>query len=137
MVAGAGSPEGLRTQVIAAAGSGKTLIGVEAANRLSARRVPVLVPTPDLMLRSAAAWRAGGRQGAMTGVCSLRAADGQGLPCTTDPDDLIAWTEGPETVTVFATYASVGMGTRDPALWPAGAEGHASTRVHAARHRLR
>lgn len=104
-------PEGLRTQVIAATGSGKTLIGVEAANRLSARRVLVLVPTLDLLLQSAAAWRAGGRQGAMIGVCSLRAADGQGLPCTTDPDDLIAWTEGPETVTVFATYASVGMGT--------------------------
>ncbi|MGW3668160.1 DEAD/DEAH box helicase family protein [Streptomyces sp. NPDC005141] len=34
-------PEGLRAQVIAATGSGKTLIGVESANRLSARRVLV------------------------------------------------------------------------------------------------
>ncbi|MEU2625316.1 Helicase associated domain protein [Streptomyces sp. NPDC007157] len=104
-------PEGLRTQVIAATGSGKTLIGVEAANRLSARRVLVLVPTLDLLLQMAAAWRAGGRRGAMIGVCSLRGADSQGVPCTTDPDELIAWTAGPETVTVFATYASVGMGT--------------------------
>lgn len=105
------SPEGLRTQVIAATGSGKTLIGVESANRLSARRVLVLVPTLDLLLQMATAWRAGGRHGAMIGVCSLRGADSQGVPCTTDPDELIAWTAGPETVTVFATYASVGMGT--------------------------
>ncbi|MGX1541104.1 Helicase associated domain protein [Streptomyces adustus] len=104
-------PEGLRTQVIAATGSGKTLVGVAAADRLSARRVLVLVPTLDLLLQMAAAWRAGGRRGAMIGVCSLRGADSQGLPCSTDPDELIAWTAGPETVTVFATYASVGMGT--------------------------
>ncbi|MGY5052396.1 Helicase associated domain protein [Streptomyces sp. 900105755] len=104
-------PEGLRTQVIAATGSGKTLIGVESANRLSARRVLVLVPTLDLLVQMAAAWRAGGRHGAMIGVCSLRGADSPGLPCTTDPDELIAWTDGPEMVTVFATYASVGMGT--------------------------
>ncbi|MEU2339501.1 Helicase associated domain protein [Streptomyces sp. NPDC013172] len=104
-------PEGLRTQVIAATGSGKTLIGVAAADRLSARRVLVLVPTLDLLLQMASAWRAAGRRGAMIGVCSLRGADSQGLPCTTDPDELIAWTAGPEMVTVFATYASVGMGT--------------------------
>ncbi|WP_427925183.1 Helicase associated domain protein [Streptomyces sp. cg40] len=104
-------PGGLRTQVIAATGSGKTLIGVESANRLSARRVLVLVPTLDLLLQMTAAWRKGGRHGAMIGVCSLRGADSQGVPCTTDPDELVAWTAGPETVTVFATYASVGMGT--------------------------
>lgn len=104
-------PGGLRTQVIAATGSGKTLIGVESANRLSARRVLVLVPTLDLLLQMAAAWRQGGRHGAMVGVCSLRGPDSQGVPCTTDPDELIAWTAGPEAVTVFATYASLGMGT--------------------------
>ncbi|WP_217561791.1 DEAD/DEAH box helicase [Streptomyces sp. GbtcB6] len=104
-------PGGLRTQVIAATGSGKTLIGVESANRLSARRVLVLVPTLDLLLQMAAAWRQGGRHGAMVGVCSLRGADSQGVPCTTDPDELIAWTAGPEAVTVFATYASLGIGT--------------------------
>ncbi|KAB7832328.1 DEAD/DEAH box helicase family protein [Streptomyces mobaraensis] len=37
--------EGLRTQVIAATGSGKTLIAVEAARNLGARRVLILVPT--------------------------------------------------------------------------------------------
>ncbi|MFC8198336.1 Helicase associated domain protein [Streptomyces sp. NPDC057298] len=105
-------PEGLRAQVIAATGSGKTLIGAESAHRLSARRVLVLVPTLDLLTQMAGAWRRAGRSGAMVGVCSLRAEESQGLPCTTDPDELVAWMSGleTETVTVFATYASVGLG---------------------------
>ncbi|MFB7598352.1 Helicase associated domain protein [Streptomyces sp. NPDC056160] len=107
---GAIPPEGLRTQVIAATGSGKTLIGTEIANRLSARRVLVLVPTLDLLTQMTRAWRAGGRKGAMIGVCSLRADESDGIPCTTDPDELTAWVNGLETVTVFATYASVGLG---------------------------
>ncbi|MFF9803282.1 DEAD/DEAH box helicase family protein, partial [Streptomyces rochei] len=102
--------EGLRAQVIAATGSGKTLIAVEAARRLSARRVLVLVPTLDLLTQTAAAWRRGGRHGAMVGVCSLRAQDSEGIPCTTDPDELVAWVGGLETVTVYATYAAVGLG---------------------------
>ncbi|MCX4231847.1 DEAD/DEAH box helicase [Streptomyces ortus] len=103
-------PEGLRTQVIAATGSGKTLIGAESAHRLSARRVLVLVPTLDLLTQMAGAWRRAGRSGAMVGVCSLRAEESQGLPCTTDPDELVTWMSGLETVTVFATYAAVGLG---------------------------
>ncbi|KUN58233.1 helicase [Streptomyces griseorubiginosus] len=103
-------PEGMRTQVIAATGSGKTLIAAESAQRLSVRRVLVLVPTLDLLTQMAGAWRRAGRSGAMVGVCSLRAEESQGLPCTTDPDELVEWMHGLETVTVFATYASVGMG---------------------------
>ncbi|MFK8906241.1 Helicase associated domain protein [Streptomyces sp. YS-3] len=103
-------PEGLRTQVIAATGSGKTLIAVASAQRLHARRVLVLVPTLDLLTQMAAAWRAGGRTGAMVGVCSLRAEESDGIPCTTDPDELVAWLRGLDSVTVFATYASVGLG---------------------------
>ncbi|MGW1044764.1 Helicase associated domain protein [Streptomyces sp. NPDC002547] len=104
------SEQGLRTQVIAATGSGKTLIAVEAARRLAAGRVLVLVPTLDLLTQMAAAWRAGGRKGAMVGVCSLRAQDSDGIPCTTDPDELVAWTQDLGQVTVFATYAAVGLG---------------------------
>ncbi|MET9914312.1 Helicase associated domain protein [Streptomyces sp. NPDC006476] len=103
-------PEGLRTQVIAATGSGKSLIAAESAHRLSAHRVLVLVPTLDLLTQMASAWRRAGRGGAMIGVCSLRAEESQGLPCTTDPDELVEWMAGLETVTVFATYASVGLG---------------------------
>ncbi|MGW9122925.1 DEAD/DEAH box helicase family protein [Streptomyces sp. NPDC055663] len=68
--------EGLRTQVIAATGSGKTLIAVAAAEKLGARHVLVLVPTLDLLTQTATAWREGGRTGAMVGVCSLRADAG-------------------------------------------------------------
>ncbi|GGV97613.1 helicase [Streptomyces gelaticus] len=103
--------EGLRTQVIAATGSGKTLIAVAAAESLGARRVLVLVPTLDLLTQTAAAWREGGRAGAMIGVCSLRTADSDGVPCTTDPGELVSWVKGLERVTVFATYAAVGLGT--------------------------
>ncbi|MFJ8828251.1 Helicase associated domain protein [Streptomyces sp. NPDC102467] len=103
--------EGLRAQVISATGSGKTLMAVEAARQLKARRVLVLVPTLDLLTQTAAAWRAGGRSGAMVGVCSLSAADSQGVPCTTSPEELRMWLRGLDQVTVFATYASLGLRT--------------------------
>ncbi|MFH9090994.1 Helicase associated domain protein [Streptomyces sp. NPDC017673] len=103
-------PEGLRTQVIAATGSGKTLIAVESARRLSARRVLVLVPTRDLLTQMAGAWRRGGRRGAMVGVCDLRPEESDGIPCTTDPDELLSWVQDLDQVTVFATYAAVGLG---------------------------
>ncbi|MFF8717774.1 Helicase associated domain protein [Streptomyces sp. NPDC015184] len=101
--------QGLRAQVIAATGSGKTRVGVEVANRLSARRVLVLVPTLDLLVQMAGAWRRGGRRGAMVGVCSLRAEESGGIPCTTDPDELTEWVRDLNTVTVLATYASLGV----------------------------
>ena len=67
---GGGFPaEGLRTQVIAATGSGKTLVAAEAARRLSARRVLVLVPTLDLLTQmSRCVARAGGVGGDGRGV---------------------------------------------------------------------
>ncbi|MFD5522342.1 DEAD/DEAH box helicase family protein, partial [Streptomyces sp. NPDC127066] len=91
-------------------GSGKTLMSVETAIRLSARRTLVLVPTLDLLLQQAAAWRLGGRRGAMVGVSSLRAEESEGMPCTTDTQELVTWVSELESVTVFATYASVGLG---------------------------
>ncbi|MFI0241748.1 Helicase associated domain protein [Streptomyces sp. NPDC016845] len=101
---------GLRCQCIAATGSGKTLIAAATARRLDARRVLVLVPTLDLLVQTANAWRRdGGRAGAMVGVCSLAAKDSEGVPCTTDPGELVAWVRGLGRVTVFATYASVSV----------------------------
>ncbi|MCQ4207476.1 DEAD/DEAH box helicase [Streptomyces longispororuber] len=103
--------DGLRTQCIAATGSGKTLVAGAAARRLGARRVLVLVPTLDLLVQTATAWRRdGGRTGAMVGVCSLRAEESEGVPCSTDPEELVEWLRDLDTVTVFATYASVGQG---------------------------
>ncbi|MFI0243109.1 Helicase associated domain protein [Streptomyces sp. NPDC016845] len=100
--------QGLRCQCIAATGSGKTLIAAAAAQRLGARRVVVLVPTLDLLVQTAAAWRRdGGRSGAMVGVCSLPAKDSGGLPCTTDEGELVDGVRDLETVTLFGTYASV------------------------------
>ncbi|XIG72375.1 helicase (plasmid) [Streptomyces sp. SGAir0957] len=102
--------EGLRCQCIAATGSGKTLVAAATARKLDARRVLVLVPTLDLLVQTANAWRRdGGRAGAMVGVCSLAARDSEGVPCTTDPGELVAWVRDLDRVTVFATYASVSV----------------------------
>lgn len=99
---------GLRTQVIAATGSGKTRIGAEVANRLAAKRVLVLVPTLDLLTQMAGAWRRAGRGGAMVGVCRLPSEESDGIPCTTDAGELVEWVGSLDVVTVVATYASVG-----------------------------
>ncbi|MBT2454800.1 DEAD/DEAH box helicase [Streptomyces sp. ISL-86] len=102
---------GLRTQVIMATGSGKSLVAVRSAEELRARRVLVLVPSLDLLVQTVAAWREGGRTGRALAVCSLRGADA-GVPTTTDPAELTRWAGRPEDrVTVFATYASLGLGT--------------------------
>ncbi|WP_077191180.1 DEAD/DEAH box helicase [Streptomyces lydicus] len=105
---------GLRTQVVMATGSGKTLVAVRSAEELSAGRVLVLVPSLDLLAQSEAAWREGGRRGPMIGVSSLR-GDEVGFPNTTDADALVEWTRRLNKVTVFATYASLGLGTLERA----------------------
>ncbi|GAA2495841.1 hypothetical protein GCM10010406_35140 [Streptomyces thermolineatus] len=51
----------------------------------------------------------------MVGVCSLRGDAGLGFPSATDVDELVAWCKGLERVTVFATYASLGVGTLERA----------------------
>ncbi|MFI7011938.1 Helicase associated domain protein [Streptomyces sp. NPDC050145] len=102
--------EGLRCQCIAATGSGKTLIAAATARKLGARRVLVLVPTLSLLVQTATAWRRdGGRTGAMIGACSLPASDSEGVPCTTDVGELLSWVRDLDAVTVFGTYASVGV----------------------------
>ncbi|GHJ19176.1 hypothetical protein TPA0909_07900 [Streptomyces albus] len=64
--------EGLRTQVIAAPGSGKTLVAYEVARRLEPRgRVLVLVPTLNLLTQTVAKWREYGMTGPAVAVCSL------------------------------------------------------------------
>lgn len=105
------SGSGLRTQVIMATGSGKSLVAVRSAEELRAGRVLVLVPSLDLLVQTAAAWREGGRTGRSLAVCSLRAEDA-GMPTTTDAAELARWC-GPSVnrATVFATYASLGLGT--------------------------
>ncbi|MFI2205546.1 Helicase associated domain protein [Streptomyces sp. NPDC020192] len=113
--AGATVPErGLRTQVVMATGSGKTLVAVRSAEELRAGRVLVLVPSLDLLAQTEAAWREGGRRGPMIGVSSLRGEQAS-FANTTDVGELVAWVRPFDRVTVFATYASLGLGTLERA----------------------
>ncbi|WP_435280062.1 Helicase associated domain protein [Streptomyces sp. 1222.5] len=105
---------GLRTQVVMATGSGKTLVAVRSAEELRAGRVLVLVPSLDLLAQTEAGWREGGRTGPMIGVSSLRGPEAS-FPNTTGVDELVAWVRPLDKVTVFATYASLGLGTLERA----------------------
>ncbi|MFE1878052.1 Helicase associated domain protein [Streptomyces sp. NPDC059496] len=105
---------GLRTQVVMATGSGKSLVAVRSAEELHAGRVLVLVPSLDLLAQTEAAWREGGRRGPMIGVSSLRGEEAS-FPNTTDVSELVEWTQGLDKVTVYATYASLGLGTLEKA----------------------
>lgn len=97
-----------------ATGSGKTRVAVRSAEELHVGRVLVLVPSLDLLAQTEAAWREGGRRGVMIGVSSLRGEE-VSFPSTTDVDELVEWTRGLEKVTVYATYASLGLGTLERA----------------------
>ncbi|MEU9126399.1 Helicase associated domain protein [Streptomyces sp. NPDC048506] len=105
---------GLRTQVIMATGSGKTRVAARSTEELHAGRVLVLVPSLDLLAQTEAAWREGGRRGAMIGVSSLRGEEAS-FPNTTDVDELVDWVRPFDRVTVYATYASLGLGTLERA----------------------
>jgi superfamily II DNA or RNA helicase len=105
---------GLRTQVIMATGTGKTLVATRAAEELRAGRVLVLVPSLDLLAQTEVAWREGGCTGPVIGVSSLRGED-VSFPNTTDVDELVNWVRPFDKVTVYATYASLGLGTLERA----------------------
>jgi superfamily II DNA or RNA helicase len=97
-----------------ATGSGKSLVAVRSAEKLHAGRVLVLVPSLDLLAQTEAAWREGGRTGPMIGVSSLRGEEAS-FPNTTDVGELVGWVRPFDKVTVFATYASLGLGTLERA----------------------
>ena len=112
MRGGVGPWAGLRTQVVAATGTGKTAIAAACAARVAPRgRVLVLVPTLDLLTQTVAAWRRGGRTGAMVAVCSLRDDDpalvAGGVRTTTSAPQYTLWTGRTRHLTVFGTYASL------------------------------
>ncbi|MEV6012288.1 Helicase associated domain protein [Streptomyces sp. NPDC051976] len=110
-LAGPEVPEGgMRAQVVAATGSGKSLVAVHAAQQLRAGRVLVLVPTLDLLAQMLDMWRASWRGGLMFGVCSQREGTGLGVRCSTDAGELAEWLKDADRCTVFATYAAVGLG---------------------------
>ncbi|MFD0261087.1 Helicase associated domain protein [Kitasatospora indigofera] len=110
---------GGRATVVAATGSGKTLIAAGCARRLAAKgRVLVLMPTIELLEQTAGAWSLkGGRRGLAIAACSraeaLESAEAGGrvhAQVTTQAAriaDLVASVKAGEPVTVYATYASL------------------------------
>ncbi|MFJ9854969.1 Helicase associated domain protein [Streptomyces sp. NPDC101150] len=104
--------DGLRGQVHAACGTGKTVIAAAAAKRLAPKgRVLVLVPTLDLLAQTVKAWHDVGHKGPAVAVCSLQ--DDPELwnlrvRSTTNPVQLALW-HGSGPVTIYATYASLGV----------------------------
>ncbi|MET8021738.1 DEAD/DEAH box helicase [Streptomyces decoyicus] len=104
-----------RATVVAACGTGKTLIAARTAARIAPRgRVLVLLPTLDLLSQTIRSWRQAGRKGPAVAVCSARQALahdplGADVPLTTDPAELSALTtqSGTGPLTVYATYASL------------------------------
>ncbi|MFD4570171.1 Helicase associated domain protein [Streptomyces sp. NPDC058467] len=103
---------GLRGQVHAACGTGKTIIAAASAKRLVPRgRVLVLVPTLDLLAQTVRAWHEAGHKGPAVAVCSLQ-DDPQlwslKVRSTTNPIQLALW-HGQGPVTIYATYASLGV----------------------------
>ncbi|WP_053726775.1 DEAD/DEAH box helicase [Streptomyces sp. WM6378] len=101
---------GARATVVSATGSGKTYTAASATLEMLPRgRILVLVPTLDLLVQTARAWRAVGHRSPMVAVCSLErdeVLDGLGVRCTTNPIQLALWAgRGP--VVVLATYASL------------------------------
>ncbi len=103
---------GLRGQVHAACGTGKTIMAAAAARRLVPRgRVLVLVPTLDLLAQTVRAWHEAEHKGPAVAVCSLQ--DDPELwslkvRSTTNPIQLALW-HGSGPVTIYATYASLGV----------------------------
>ncbi|MFJ4336493.1 MULTISPECIES: Helicase associated domain protein [unclassified Streptomyces] len=103
---------GLRGQVHAACGTGKTIMAAASAKRLVPRgRVLVLVPTLDLLAQTVRAWHEAGHKGPAVAVCSLQ--DDPELwslrvRSTTNPIQLALW-HGQGPVTIYATYASLGV----------------------------
>jgi superfamily II DNA or RNA helicase len=103
---------GFRGQVYAACGTGKTIIAAASAQRLVPRgRVLVLVPTLDLLAQTVRAWHEAGHRGPAVAVCSLQ--DDPELwslkvRSTTNPIQLALW-HGQGPVTIYATYASLGV----------------------------
>ncbi|MEU9992834.1 Helicase associated domain protein [Streptomyces sp. NPDC048045] len=103
---------GLRGQVHAACGTGKTIIAAASAERLVPKgRILVLVPTLDLLAQTVKAWHEAGHKGPAVAVCSLQ--DDPELwnlkvRSTTNPVQLALW-HGQGPVTIYATYASLGV----------------------------
>ncbi|MFJ3498835.1 Helicase associated domain protein [Streptomyces sp. NPDC086091] len=103
-------PGGMRGTIVSATGSGKTITAAACALEcFRGGRILVTVPTLDLLVQTAQAWRAVGHRSPMVAVCSLEndpVLNELGVRTTTNPIQLALWA-GHGAVIVFATYASL------------------------------
>ncbi|MFE3996527.1 Helicase associated domain protein [Streptomyces goshikiensis] len=101
---------GLRASIVAACGTGKTLIAAHSALRIAkGGRTLVVLPTLDLLTQTVREWRAEGHDGKSVAVCSLEDDAGlyaAGVRTTTNPF-LLSERYGKGPVTMYATYASL------------------------------
>ncbi|MFI0506911.1 Helicase associated domain protein [Streptomyces albogriseolus] len=102
--------QGARGMIVSATGSGKTITAAACALEcFPGGRILVTVPTLDLLVQTAQAWRAVGHRAPMVAVCSLEndpVLNSLGVRTTTNPIQLALWA-GSGPVIVFATYASL------------------------------
>ncbi|MCD2469488.1 Helicase associated domain protein [Streptomyces sp. MBT42] len=101
---------GARGTLVSATGSGKTITAAWAARDCFPNgRILVTVPTLDLLVQTAQAWRLVGHRAPMVAVCSLEndpVLNSLGVRTTTNPIQLALWA-GSGPAVVFATYASL------------------------------
>ncbi|MFJ3825592.1 DEAD/DEAH box helicase [Streptomyces nodosus] len=102
--------QGARGMIVSATGSGKTITAATCAlEYFPGGRLLVTVPTLDLLVQTAQAWRLVGHRAPMVAVCSLEndpVLKELGVRTTTNPIQLALWA-GSGPVVVFATYASL------------------------------
>jgi superfamily II DNA or RNA helicase len=103
-------PQGARGTIVSATGSGKTITAAACALEcFPGGRILVTVPTLDLIVQTAQAWRLVGHRSPMVALCSLEndpVLNSLGVRTTTNPIQLALWA-GSGPVVVFATYASL------------------------------
>ncbi|MFF8293597.1 Helicase associated domain protein [Streptomyces sp. NPDC016309] len=103
-------PLGARGTIVSATGSGKTITAAACAlEAFPGGRILVTVPTLDLLVQTAQAWRQVGHRAPMVAVCSLEndlVLNELGVRTTTNPIQLALWA-GSGPIVVFATYASL------------------------------
>ncbi|TXS60306.1 helicase [Streptomyces sp. me109] len=98
--------------IVAACGTGKTLIGKRIAEHFpSSRPVLVLVPTLELLIQTAVRWLGDGKFDQLIGVCSLQGVHDRHLRghlwITGDPHALVRRIAQGGRTAVFATYSSL------------------------------
>ncbi|MEW2079723.1 Helicase associated domain protein [Streptomyces sp. NPDC013433] len=102
--------QGKRGTIVSATGSGKTITAAACALEcFPDGRILVTVPTLDLLVQTAQAWRLVGHRATMVAVCSLEkdeVLERLGVRTTTNAIQLALWV-GSGPVVVFATYASL------------------------------